>query len=257
MIYSRAQWGADERLRSGTPKYSATIKTGFVHHTAGTNGYSEAEVPKILRAVYAYHVKGNGWSDIGYNFLVDRFGRLWEGRYGGITKAVIGAHTGGFNVDTFAVSALGNYDKVAAGAADARLDRAADGMEARARTSATPTAPPCSPPRAAERRATPPAPRSPSATSPATVTRGSTSCPGSNLYAQLPTIRALTTSYMGTALYNPRLVRRLSAVYGTGSTVTATARVSSDQQWRLEVRDACRDHRWSGPSPAPRRRRCR
>ena len=70
--------------------------------------------PKILRAIYAYHVKGNGWSDIGYNFLVDRFGRLWEGRYGGMDRAVVGAHTGGFNVDTFAVSAIGNYDKAAA-----------------------------------------------------------------------------------------------------------------------------------------------
>ena len=65
-------------------------------------------------AIYAYHVKGNHWSDIGYNFLVDRFGRLWEGRYGGIDRAVVGAHTGGFNVDSFAVSAIGNYDKVAA-----------------------------------------------------------------------------------------------------------------------------------------------
>ena len=113
-IFTRAQWGADESIRGTAPKYNSTIKAGFVHHTAGVNGYSEAEVPKILRGIYAYHVKGNGWSDIGYNFLVDRFGRLWEGRYGGMTRAVVGAHTGGFNVDSFAVSALGNYDKVAA-----------------------------------------------------------------------------------------------------------------------------------------------
>jgi len=238
VIYSRAQWGADERLRSGTPKYSATIKTGFVHHTAGTNGYSEAAVPKILRAIYAYHVKGNGWSDVGYNFLVDRFGRLWEGRYGGITKAVVGAHTGGFNVDTFAVSALGNYDKVAP--EQPMLDSIARLMAWKLGAHF----------------------RDPNGTAVLTsqgggtsrysagtkVTFGNisghrdagrTSCPGGNLYAQLPTIRALTTSYMGTALYNPRLSAG-SAVYGTGSTVTATARVSSDQQWRLEVRDACR-----------------
>ena len=116
-IFTRAEWGADESLRDGSPNYSSTIKAGFVHHTASANGYSAAEVPKILRGIYAYHTKSNGWSDIGYNFLVDRFGRLWEGRYGGISKPVIGAHTGGFNTDTFAVSAIGNYDKVAAPAA--------------------------------------------------------------------------------------------------------------------------------------------
>ena len=113
-IFTRAQWGADESIRGTAPSYNTTIRAGFVHHTAGANGYSAAEVPKILRGIYAYHVKGNGWSDIGYNFLVDRFGRLWEGRYGGIDRAVVGAHTGGFNVDSFAVSAIGNYDKVAA-----------------------------------------------------------------------------------------------------------------------------------------------
>ena len=75
-------------MRNGGPYYNATIKEGFVHHTAGTNGYSSAEVPKIIRGIYAYHVKSNGWSDIGYNFLVDRFGRLWEGRYGGISQGV-------------------------------------------------------------------------------------------------------------------------------------------------------------------------
>jgi hypothetical protein len=112
VIYSRAQWGADERLRSGTPKYSATIKTGFVHHTAGTNGYSAEEVPKILRAVYAYHVKGNGWSDVGYNFLVDRFGRIWIGRAGGAKRPVRGAHTLGFNGTSTGVAVIGNYDVV-------------------------------------------------------------------------------------------------------------------------------------------------
>jgi uncharacterized protein with LGFP repeats len=68
-----------------------------------------AEVPAMLRSIYAYHVKSNGWSDIGYNYLVDRFGRIWEGRYGGITKAVLGAHTGGFNTDSFGTSLLGTF----------------------------------------------------------------------------------------------------------------------------------------------------
>jgi N-acetylmuramoyl-L-alanine amidase len=62
-----------------------------------------------VRAVYAFHVKGRHWSDIGYNFVVDRFGHIFEGRAGSITKAVHGAHTGGFNTDTLGVAALGTF----------------------------------------------------------------------------------------------------------------------------------------------------
>jgi hypothetical protein len=117
-IYTRAQWGADESLRSrnsgcGTPSYGSTIKMGFIHHTDTANGYASSSVPSIIRSIYAYHVESNGWCDIGYNFLVDRFGRIWEGRYGGITKPVIGAHTGGFNTDTFGASMIGNYQSSA------------------------------------------------------------------------------------------------------------------------------------------------
>jgi putative cell wall-binding protein len=108
-IYSRAQWGADESIREpGDPDYGQVLGT-FVHHTAGTNSYTEAEVPAIIRAIYAYHVNGRGWRDIGYNFLVDRFGRTWEGRYGGVDRAVVGAHTAGYNSSAFGTSVLGTY----------------------------------------------------------------------------------------------------------------------------------------------------
>ncbi len=66
-------------------------------------------MPGLLRSIYAYHVKSRGWSDIGYNYLIDRFGRIWEGRYGGVDRPVVGAHTLGFNDDSFAASAIGNY----------------------------------------------------------------------------------------------------------------------------------------------------
>jgi uncharacterized protein with LGFP repeats len=69
-------------------------------------------VPGILRSIYAYHVQSNHWCDVGYNFLVDRFGRIFEGRYGGISMPVIGAHTGGFNTDTFGTSLIGNFSTV-------------------------------------------------------------------------------------------------------------------------------------------------
>ncbi len=109
-IYSRAQWGADEKIREqGKPSYG-TIAAGFVHHTVNANNYTAAEVPGIIRSIYAYHVKSRGWSDIGYNFLVDRFGRIWEGRHGGVDKAVVGAHTLNYNSYSFAMSAIGNFE---------------------------------------------------------------------------------------------------------------------------------------------------
>ena len=110
MIYSRAQWGANERLREQTAPSYGTVHGGFVHHTVNANDYSAAEVPAIIRSIYAYHVQGRGWRDIGYNFLIDRFGRIWEGRYGGVDRNVIGAHTENYNGDSFGASAIGNFD---------------------------------------------------------------------------------------------------------------------------------------------------
>ena len=109
-IMTRAQWGADESLRNGFAGYGETIKAGFVHHTTGASDYTSAEVPAMIRAIYAYHTLTLGWSDIGYNFLVDRFGRLHEGRWGGLDRPVIGAHTGGFNTNTVGVAALGDHE---------------------------------------------------------------------------------------------------------------------------------------------------
>jgi hypothetical protein len=57
-----------------------------------------------------YHVTGRGWRDIGYNFLIDKFGRIWEGRYGGMTRAVVGVHTLGYNSYAFGAAVLGTYN---------------------------------------------------------------------------------------------------------------------------------------------------
>ncbi len=111
-IFSRAQWGADESIRDKSALRYGTVSAGFVHHTVNANDYTEAQVPGIMRSIYAYHVLSRGWSDIGYNFLVDRFGRIWEGRYGGVDKNVVGAHTLGYNDYSFAMSAIGNFDVV-------------------------------------------------------------------------------------------------------------------------------------------------
>jgi hypothetical protein len=116
-IYTRAQWGADEKIRTWDPEYAPTIKAATIHHTADTNDYTADQVPQIMRAMYQYHTVSRGWGDIGYNVLVDKFGRLWEGRYGGLSSTVIGAHAGGFNTGTFGVSMIGNYDLVEPSAA--------------------------------------------------------------------------------------------------------------------------------------------
>src|SRR3954449_6776319 len=109
-IYSRAQWGADERMRDKSSLHYGEVHAGFVHHTVNANGYTRSQVPAIIRGIYAYHTQSRGWSDVGYNFLVDRFGRIWEGRYGGVDRPVVGAHTLGYNDDAFAMSAIGNFD---------------------------------------------------------------------------------------------------------------------------------------------------
>ncbi|MGY1682445.1 N-acetylmuramoyl-L-alanine amidase [Geodermatophilus sp. SYSU D01176] len=111
-VFSRAQWGADESLMTWDPQYASTIKAATLHHTAGSNSYTADQVPAILRSTYTYHARSLGWGDIGYNVLVDKFGRIWEGRSGGLASTVVGAHAGGFNTSTFGVSMMGNYDVV-------------------------------------------------------------------------------------------------------------------------------------------------
>lgn len=112
-VFSRAQWGADDSIRTWAPQYAPTLKAATVHHTADSNDYTADQVPAILRSIYAYHTVNLKWGDIGYNVIVDKFGRLFEGRYGGLASTVIGAHAAGFNTGTFGVSMLGNYEVAA------------------------------------------------------------------------------------------------------------------------------------------------
>ncbi|MFP5218320.1 MAG: N-acetylmuramoyl-L-alanine amidase [Actinomycetes bacterium] len=111
-VVSRAGWGADESLRTSAPSYSTTVKAAYLHHTATSNAYSSNDAAAQVRSIYAYHTKALGWSDIGYNFLVDRFGQIYEGRYGGIRKPVLGAHAGGFNRYTVGVAMIGTFSTV-------------------------------------------------------------------------------------------------------------------------------------------------
>ncbi|MGW0500459.1 N-acetylmuramoyl-L-alanine amidase [Streptomyces sp. NPDC003007] len=108
-VTSRSSWGADESLVKDPPTYTGDTQAMFVHHTAGTNDYTCSESASIVRGVFLYHVMSNGWNDIGYHFLVDKCGTVFEGRAGGIDKPVLGAHTFGFNTATSSVSVLGEY----------------------------------------------------------------------------------------------------------------------------------------------------
>ncbi len=105
-INPRASWGA---RAVGPMSYGSTIKKGIVHHTDSGNSYSPAQVPGIIAGIQAYHMDGRGWADIGYNFVVDRFGGIWEARAGGIDRPVVGAHASGFNTNTVGVSVIGDY----------------------------------------------------------------------------------------------------------------------------------------------------
>ncbi len=110
-IVTRGGWGADADWREGGYAYGDDVKMAFVHHTAGSNGYSCKEAPKVIRGIYRYHVKSLGWRDIGYNFLIDKCGTIYEGRAGGVTESVRGAHTLGFNNASMGVAVLGDFSK--------------------------------------------------------------------------------------------------------------------------------------------------
>ena len=112
-IISRLAWGANETIRRAPPQYAPALQFALVHHTAGTNSYTASQSAAIVRGIEVYHVKGNGWNDIGYNFLVDKYGQVFEGRFGGIDKNVIGAHAEGFNTGSVGVAMLGTYDSSA------------------------------------------------------------------------------------------------------------------------------------------------
>ena len=108
-IVTRRGWGADEKLRERTFVYTKKVKAAFVHHTASGNGYRCAQASSLIRGIYRYHVKSMGWRDIGYNFLVDKCGNIYEGRAGGVAKPVLGAHTLGFNTNSMGIAVLGSY----------------------------------------------------------------------------------------------------------------------------------------------------
>lgn len=105
---SRASWGADEGSTGETYGRDA-LKAVVIHHTAGSNNYSSGQSAGIVRGIHSYHTRTLGWADIGYNVLVDKYGRIFEGRSGGLHRNIQGAHASGFNRGSFGISVMGDY----------------------------------------------------------------------------------------------------------------------------------------------------
>ncbi len=228
-IVTRAGWHADESIRRAAPYYADGIHLAIVHHTAGSNAYSKSQSASIVRAIELYHVKGNGWNDIGYSFLVDKYGQIFEGRYGGMTRPVVGAHAMGFNSGSVGVAVIGDYSSTsitpAARAALVsliawRLDLAhVDPLSSVVRVSAGNPRYPAG--RAVTLRAI-------------SGHRDAypTSCPGASLYGQLPSIRSAVARTGLPKLYSPTVSGAI------GGPIRFTARLSGEAGWTVTVRDS-------------------
>ena len=228
-IIRRAAWNADETIVRGAPSIAPRLRFSVVHHTAGSNSYSAAQSAAIVRGIQRYHVLGNGWDDIGYNFLVDKYGRVFEGRGGGIAQNVVGAHAGGFNTGSVGVSVLGNYDSASFSAAARtaverllawRLD--VGHVYPRALVDTVSAGSSRWPAGANVRLRAVSGHRDTSLTS----------CPGAGIYGKLGSIALNVTGIGLPKLYDPK------AAGGVGELVRFTGRLSASRAWRVEVKDA-------------------
>jgi hypothetical protein len=228
-IISRPSWGANESIRRAAPSYASELRFAVVHHTAGTNSYTRTQSAAIVRGIQTYHVQGNGWNDVGYNFLVDKYGQVFEGRYGGADRPVVGAHAEGFNTGSVGVALIGTYSATGAtqAAYDAlvrllawRLDVAhVDPLSTFNWTSRGngrfPSGLPVFLRTISGHRDT-----------------GYTSCPGDVVYRQLNDIAGQVSATGLPKLYFPALRGRL------GGPVRATARLSIALPWTVRITDA-------------------
>jgi flagellar hook assembly protein FlgD len=228
-IIPRAAWGADEAIVRAPPFYADSVRFSVVHHTAGTNSYTAANSAAIVRGIQRYHVISNGWNDIGYNFLVDKYGQVFEGRGGGIDRNVVGAHAAGFNTGSTGVAVLGTYaSSPASGSALAALEQLLAWRldVAHADPLATVTA---------VSRGNPKYPAG-TAISLRAVSghrdTGPTTCPGNGLYSQLSSLASTAAARGLPKLYDP-------AVFGgLGGPARFTARLSQPLPWSVSVADS-------------------
>lgn len=112
-IQPRAAWDPNNECKPRAAPGIGSVQGVAVHHTAGSNEYSADQVPAVILAICKFHRNSNGWNDIGYNVIVDKYGGAWEGRAGGLTLGVVGAHAQGFNAVSAGISMIGDYSVVA------------------------------------------------------------------------------------------------------------------------------------------------
>jgi hypothetical protein len=225
-IVPRLSWGADESIRRAAPEYAPSLKLAFVHHTVGSNSYTRAESGAIIRGIEIYHVQGNGWNDIGYNFVVDKYGQVFEGRYGGVDRNVIGAHTQGFNTGSFGVAVLGTYGSARiSAAAAASLEQLLSWRLDLAHVDPLSTLTYLSGGNPRFLAGTPVVLRAISGHRDAYFTE----CPGNALYAQIPSIASAVATLGGPKIYAP-LVAKVDEVH-----TRFTAHLSTAQPWTVSV----------------------
>jgi uncharacterized protein with LGFP repeats len=108
----RRQWGASRCEPRDVPSYG-NARVAYVHHTVSLNNYARNRAASMVLAICLYHRNSNGWDDIGYNLLVDRFGTIYEGRAGGVDAPILGAQAGGFNSESTGIALIGNHESAA------------------------------------------------------------------------------------------------------------------------------------------------
>jgi N-acetylmuramoyl-L-alanine amidase len=220
-LFTRAEWGGDQCPPRAVPQYGQ-VNLALVHHTVTANSYSPADSAAIVRGICLYHRNSNGWNDIGYNFLVDRYGQIFEGRAGGVDAAVVGAQAQGYNAQSTGIANLGTFST--AGQTPAGLDALARLLGWKLGLHGVP----------------------PTGTVQVTSTGGSlnrypagarvtlnrisghrdgdaTACPGDGLYAQLPHLRQIVIP--GPALATTRVALPVSSIridYGSKARIDAT-----------------------------------
>ena len=240
-IITRAQWGANEAQRRGAPQYSGTIKAAFLHHTVTTNDYTPEQAAQQVRNLYGWFTKGLRYSDMAYNFIVDRYGRLYEGRAGGMDRAVIGGHTAGFNNDTFAVSALGNFQKAALAPEQMSVvnESVAQLMAwklAMSHRDPNGSAVLVSDSGAGTSRYRP---GQQATTSVIGGHRdiGNTACPGRYLEPQVPTIRSLVSAKMGVTTFNPSITGPVA--WGSPDQLVLNTTTTAPLAWNVTITSRC------------------
>ena len=195
-MFSRSSWDPFNQCPPRTTPQYGTVEMAFVHHTVTANDYAPGDTAAMILAICRYHRNSNGWNDVGYNFLVDKYGQLFEGRAGGIDQPIVGAQAQGWNDVSTSVANLGTYSStpVSSAALDAMADLLAWKLSWHF-VPVTGTVTLTSPGGSLNRY---PAGRQ------VTFQRisghrdgGRTSCPGGALYAQLPELRSLVEERVG------------------------------------------------------------